>query len=115
MSIKDDKMKKWYEGVTGVYLILIIVFPLFWIQLGGAEFFPGIMFAYIYPYTYAEKGFDESIFLLLVVFQFVVFASYIVSIIVYRSKKRILNYFAGILAILWFVGVSFVFFIAHLH
>ena len=108
-------MKKWYGGVTGIYLILIIIFPLLWIQLGGAEFFPDIMVAYIYPYTYAEKGFDDSIFLPLVVFQFVVFASYIASVIVYSGKNRILNYFAGILATLWFVGTSFVFFIAHLH
>jgi len=115
MSIKSNKNRKWFGGVTGLYLILIIITPLIWFQLTGTQFFPELMVSFIYPYTYAEKGFDDSIVWPIVITQFVVISSYVTSVFIYRSKNRALNYLAGFFAILWFIGTSFVFLIAHLH
>lgn len=104
MSTKIEKPKKWYAGVTGLYIFLITVSFLAWLRLGvdTLRLFP----AYIYPYPYIARGLGHVSFIPIIVFQIVVFASYLSSLFVDKGKYRYINLIAGICAVLWFIIVS---------
>ena len=105
-------MNKWYGGVTGLYLILVIICSLNWIAQVGTEFFPEVLFAYLYPYELAERGLDSSSIIPIIIIQFVVISTYVASVVIYKSHNRAANIIAGVSAVLWFVIVSIIIFVS---
>lgn len=104
-------MKKWYRGVTGLYLILITLSFMAWLSFGADTL--KLFSAYVYPYPTMAKGFGDVSFIPIIIFQVVVISSYLASLFI--NKNKYVNIIASVSAVLWFILVSSIMFVSILH
>ena len=104
-------MKKWYRGVTGLYLILITLSFVSWLSLGSDTL--KLFYAYIYPYPIVTKGFGDVSFIPISLLQIVVISSYLASLLI--GQYKYINIIAGMCAVLWFIIVSAIMLVSLLH
>ena len=108
-------MEKINTRVIVLYFLLIMVCSIVWLKYADPANFPKFMFAYIFPYSYAGKALGKASYLPLFGTQFLAITSLLRSVLIRKGNKLVMDVFAGVLAIFWFVGVSLVLLIAHFH
>mgnify|MGYP000712366979 CR=1 FL=1 len=86
-----------------------------WLLLADLDYFPKLMFAYIFPYHFVIRGFGDTFVFPVIVIQAGVILSYICPFFVSGRINTLTNVAASIFAILWFAGVSIVILLANFH
>lgn len=122
-SPQSQKSKKWYAGVTGVYLSLAALCTIFWVGVADLYKVPGLIVTYVFPYIYILKIFGSYRYevyailtiLLAGIIQFGVLYSYLSAVRIHGRANTMANGIAIAAAIFWFVAVTFILFVAHLH
>lgn len=103
------------RGAVVMYLSLLAVTTLAWLSFADLDQVPALMFAYLYPYSYLLEGKVGRLIVLVAAFQGLVLGSFVLSLLVAEGRSVIANTLAGMLAIVWFLAVSYLLVIAHIH
>ena len=86
-----------------------------WLFLADSAEVPSLMGSYLFPYPYAIRAFGGAICVWLGILQALVLFSLVNAVRKRKQKNTGANLLASIMAGAWFVSVSFVVVVAHVH
>lgn len=74
-----------------------------------------IMLSYIYPYHYLSRAFGSTAVPWTVLYQFILCISLLAALTIKRGQSRIATILTSVIAVIWYLAVSVVVVVAHIH